>query len=274
LFSWKKKKESSSSSADWKSKAKELLPLLAGLILTLSAVFLARHRIASAEKDIARKAAPVEIVVPAVAIPAGGVFTEENLAKKPVPSSGIGSRNVPAGEYKLLVGARAKAELAPGEPILWTDVEEPYDVDVFSRTIPTGRRALTLEVDASASFAGLIRCGDRVDLSCEGENGRRTRSWILDVPVISVNRIYNRLPSGEETREVSTVTLSVTPEEGVLLASMARTGRIRWFLRNPEEPHRVVPPRAFAAGTLSENVEIWKRGLREVHPSKYEAAIP
>ncbi len=274
MFFWKRKKEGSSSSGGWKSKAKELLPLLAGLLLTLSALFLARHRIAAAERDIVRKAAPVDIVVPAVPIPAGGVFTAENLAKKPVPSSGTGSRNVPASEFKLLLGARAKGDLAPGEPILWTDVDEPYEVEVFSRTIPEGRRALTLEVDASASFAGLIRCGDRVDLLCTGEGGRGPGKWILEVPVISVDRVYNRLPAAEESREVATVTLSVTPEEGTLLSSSARGGRIQWFLRNPEEPRRPAASQVSVAGRPSENVEIWKRGVREIPSSGYGRALP
>jgi Flp pilus assembly protein CpaB len=232
--------------------------------LTLAAILLARQRILAAEMDIRRKAAPVDIVVPSAPIPVGGLFTEKNLARKSVPVSGTGSRNVPAAEFELLLGARAKGDLAEGEPILWTDVEEPFDSDNFSRTIPSGRRALTFEADISSSFAGLIRPGDSVDLLYEGDKSIGARAWINAVPVISVDRQFGRAPSKEESREVSTITLSVTPEEGRLLATKAREGRIFWFLRNPDEPSRSGVTSGLRAEQAPPITEIWKAGIREL----------
>ncbi|MBI5419156.1 MAG: Flp pilus assembly protein CpaB [Deltaproteobacteria bacterium] len=272
MFFWKKKRETSSSSGRWKSKAKELLPLFAGLALTLAAILLARHRLVAAEREIHKKAAPVEIVVPSVPIPAGGVFSEQNLAKKPVPSSGISSRNVPAAEFELLLGARAKGNLAPGEPILWTDVDEPLEADTFSQTIPERRRALTLEADQSASFAGLIRPGDRVDLYCEGGSAKPIRTWFRDVPVIAVDRNFDKPASAEEAPEVSTVTVSVTPEEGRILAGAAREGRIHWFLRNPDEMSKPAIASSIKKG-IPEKVEIWKGGVRELRSASLNGEL-
>ncbi|MDA8122129.1 MAG: Flp pilus assembly protein CpaB [Deltaproteobacteria bacterium] len=266
MFFWKKKKESSSSSGAWNKWSREILLFLAGLTLTLSAIFLARHRIAAVEREIRVQSSPVEIVVPSVLISAGEVFSEQNLAKKTVPASGTSNRNVPASEYELLVGARAKGNLAAGEPVLWSDVEEPFDMDKFSQVVPAGRRALTIEADVSSSFAGLIRPGDRVDLLCDGENGKTVKSWIRAVPVISVDRHYNRPPSGEESKEISTITVSVTPEEGITLASGARGGRLHWFLRNPDEPSRPATRNARISTTFRKKVEIWKAGILEPVP--------
>jgi pilus assembly protein CpaB len=261
LFFWKRKKENSSSRTGWNKKSKELLLLLAGLALTLTAIFFARQRITATERDLHRKAAPVDIVVPSVPIPAGSVFTEQNLAKKPVPASGTSSRNVPAREFELLIGARAKGNLAAGEPILWTDVEEPFDPEKFSQIIPAGRRAFTIEATTSSSFAGLLRPGDSVDLLCEGGDGKGTRTWLLAIPVISVDRHFSRAPSKEESRDVSTVTITVTPEEGKLLAMTAREGRIHWFLRNPDESAATFHPRTKQAAEIT---EIWKAGIPEL----------
>lgn len=261
MFFWKRKKENSSSRTGWNKKSKELLLLFAGLALTLSAIFFARQRITATERDLHRKAAPVDIVVPSVPIPAGSVFTEQNLAKKPVPASGTSNRNVPAGEFELLIGARAKGNLAAGEPILWTDVEEPFDPEKFSQIIPAGRRAFTIEATTSSSFAGLLRPGDSVDLLCEGGDGKGTRTWLRAIPVISVDRHFSRTPSKEESRDVSTVTVTVTPEEGKLLAMAAREGRIHWFLRNPDESVATFQPRIKQA---AENIEIWKGGVPEL----------
>ena len=267
MFFWTRKKESSSSCEGRSRKYKELLLLLAGLALTLAAIFLARQRIIAAEREIHRKVSPVEIVVPSIPIGSGEVFTEQNLSKKSVPATGTGSRNVPAAEFELLLGAHAKGNLAAGEPILWTDVEEPFDTERFSRTIPPGRRAFTLDVNTSSSFAGLIRPGDIVDLLCERESGRSSNAWIRAIPVISVDRHFGKAPSKEESRDIATVTVSVSPEEGRLLASAARGARVHWFLRNPEEPEKRAASHIKPVKPEALQVEIWKAGIKEQLPA-------
>ena len=157
---------------------------MAGLFLCGFALAAAGRRVATVEKDIRRQANPVEVVVASVPIPAGETFSVMNLAKKAIPSSGTGQRNVPASEYELLVGARAKTAIDPGEPVLWTDVEEPFDAETFSRTILPGRRAMTLGVDTTSSFAGMLHPGDRVDLLV-GRDGANSADWIRDIPVIA-----------------------------------------------------------------------------------------
>ncbi len=266
MFFWKRKEENSSSFGSRNRRSRDLFLLLAGLALTTTSIVLARHKIVAAEKEIQRKAAPVEIVVPAVSLQAGDVFSEQNLAKKSVPASGTSTRNVPATEFELLIGGHAKGNLAAGEPILWTDVEEPLDAEKFSQTIPAGRRAFTFESDISSSFAGLIRPGDSVDLLCEGETGKRTRTWIRAIAVISVNQHFAKIPTKEESREVSTMTVSVTPEEGSFLAAAAREGHIHWFLRNPDEPSKSASTYRARTKQSEDTIEIWKAGRQELLP--------
>ncbi len=241
--------------------------MLAGVALTLSAIFLARQRITAAEREVQKKISPVEIVVPSIPIRAGDAFTEQNLARKSVPATGTGSRNVPAAEFELLLGAHAKGNLAEGEPILWTDVDEPFDTERFSQTIPAGRRAFTIEVNTSSSFAGLVRPGDIVDLLCEREAGRASQAWVRAIPVISVDRHFGKSPSREESRDISTVTVSVSPEEGRLLAAAGREGRIHWFLRNPTEPSTSAASGTRPPKPAPVKIEIWKAGMQELHPA-------
>lgn len=272
MFSWRKRGDSSSSGG-WSSKAREGLPLLAGILLAATAVLLARQRIAAVERALRDSAAPVEVVVASVAIPAGSTYSEQNLAKKALPASGTSRRNIPPGEFELLLGARAKTDIAEGEPVLWTDVEEPFEVERFSQTIPIGRRAVTLDADAASSFAGLLRPGDRVDLLCEGEIDAAPRTWIRNVPVIAVDRSYNGSPPAEGFAEAAAVTLSVSPSEGTRLAAAARHGRIRWFLRNPDDkasPSGAAAARRDAPGI----VEIWHAGIRVVPPDASRFLAP
>lgn len=268
MFFWKKETGNSSSSAAWNKRYREILMFLAGLTLTSVAVFLARSRIHAMEFELRRNVSPVGIVVPSTPISSGEVFSERNLAKKTVPVSGTSGRNVRAEEFELLVGARAKGNIAPGDPILWSDVEEPFEMEKLSQIVPQGRRALTIVADSSSSFSGCIRPGDRIDLLCNGGNGISNQTWIHGIPVISVDRNFNRPPSKDESADISTITVSVTPEEGRMIATGAGGGRLHWFLRNPEEPPERVSRISGKSHPLFLPIEIWKGGIREsgTHP--------
>jgi Flp pilus assembly protein CpaB len=257
LFASMKRKARSFSSGKWAGKVRTLLPLLAGLLLCGFALAAAGRRVATVEKEIRRQADPVDVVVASVPIPTGETFSTQNLAKKAIPSSGTGQRNVPASEFELLVGARAKTAIDPGEPVLWTDVEEPYDTDAFSRTVLPGYRAMTLGVDATSSFAGMLHPGDRVDLLME-RSGAISTDWVHDIPVIAVDRDHNRLAHASDKGESATVTLMVTPVEGSRIARAS--GKVRWFLRNPDD-NAAVAPGPPAKPVASRPVEVWKGGV-------------
>jgi Flp pilus assembly protein CpaB len=240
----------------------DFLPLIAGMILTMLAIFVARQRISTVERDILGKAAPTEIVVAATSIPTGATFSLENLSKKAVPSSGTSRRNVPASDFSLLLGARAKLKISEGEPILWTDVEEPFTADSFSLTIAKGRRAMTLEADRKTSFSGLLRPGDYVDLLKEEKDHRGFTPLLSHVPVLAVNRHFLPLFSEREEYEIDTITVSVTPVEATMLSSAARGGSISWLLRNPSDPD-IRQKRKRVLSKSSPPIEIWKAGIRE-----------
>jgi Flp pilus assembly protein CpaB len=258
LFASMMRKARSFSSGKWAGKVRTVLPLLAGLLLCGFALAIAGRRMASLEKDILRQANPVEVVVASVPIPAGETFGVRNLAKKAIPSSGTGQRNVPASDFELLVGARAKTAIDPGEPVLWTDVEEPFDTDAFSRTILPGRRAMTLGVDTTSSFAGLVHPGDRVDLLVEG-SGAHSAEWVRNLPVIAVDRDRNRLAHPSEKEEAATVTLMVSPEEGSRIARFS--GKVHWFLRNPDD-NAIFSAGPAATPMTFHAVEVWKGGVK------------
>ncbi|MGE5285495.1 MAG: Flp pilus assembly protein CpaB [Actinomycetota bacterium] len=253
-----KRKARSFSSGKWAGKVRTLVPPLAGLLLCTFALAVAGRRVATVEKEIRRQSNPVEVVVASAPIPAGETFDLRNLAKKAIPSSGTGARNVPAAEFELLVGARSKTAIDPGEPVLWTDVEEPYDTDAFSRVVLPGRRAMTLGVDTTSSFAGLLHTGDRVDLLLE-RSGANAADWVRDIPVIAVDRHHNRLADPSDKVETSTVSLMVTPGEGSRIARAS--GKVHWFLRNPDD-NAAVAPAPPARPTTSGPVEIWKGGVK------------
>ena len=257
-----KKKASSFCCAGWSDRLKELLPFGIGVILMVLAVLAAMKRVASVENEIIKRSEPVAIVVASVPIPAGTDFHTGNLAMKTVPASGTGMRNVPASDFELLIGAKSKSTIDPGEPVLWTDVEEPFDTDIFSKTVPKGRRALTLTVDTTSSFSGLLRPGDRVDLMAKDAKNRS--KWIRDISVIAMDRNINRAARSEETMGTSAVTLMVTTEEGAAIAEASTEGQLFWFLRNPND-NTTIDPRKNNRTAYSA-VELWHAGIRVLPP--------
>jgi len=232
--------------------------------LTGFALMTAGQRIAAVERGIRRQLDPVDVVVASQPISAGQAFSEANLARKAVPSSGTGPRNVPAKDFGLLVGASAKNPIDPGEPVLWTDVEEPFDSEGFSNHILAGRRAFTIAADASSSFAGLLVPGDRVDLLAHRSDGGNA-VWIRDLPVAAVDRIQRPSGDPEGLRDPATITLMVTPGEGARIAAAAAAGRLHWFLRNPADAGAAMrTPRRRASALAA--VEVWKGGVRAPAP--------
>jgi Flp pilus assembly protein CpaB len=265
LSFWKRKKEPACSSGSWKNKVPSFLPLLAGLILTLLAIFAARQRISAVERDIMGKAAPTEIVVATNLIPKGALFSLENLSKRSVPSAGTSRRNIPAPDFELLLGARTKVEISDGEPVLWTDVEEPIDVDKFSLKIAKGRRAITIDADMRASFSGLLRPGDHVDLLRKRKDARGFTPLLFHVPVLAVDSQFLPLSSREDGSGIGTITVAVTPNEAILLSAATQEGEISWLLRNPADHGRQPKGKSMSANASSP-VEIWKGGIRERKP--------
>lgn len=268
MFASMRRKARSFFSAKPAGRFREGIPLALGVILAGIALAAASRRIAAVEKEIRDRSNPVEVVVAATPIATGETLGEGNLARKSIPASGAGARNVPAAEFGLLLGGRLRNPVEPGEPVLWTDVEEPYDTKPFSRGIAPGRRAMTLGVDATSSFAGLLHPGDRVDLLCEpdGKGSGSAPRWVRDIPVAAVDRNHDRLGKPADSPDAATVTLLVTPAEGLWIATSAGSGRIHWFLRNPDDNTVVIPARRRGPKSPPA-VEVWKAGLPESRQS-------
>lgn len=117
---------------------------------------------------------------------------------------------------------------------------------------------MTLGVDTTSSFAGMLHPGDRVDLLVE-RPGANSTAWVRDIPVIAVDRDHNRIAHPSDKEETATVTLMVTPGEGSLIARTS--GKVHWFLRNPGD-NAAAAPGTPAKPVTSRAVEVWKGGVK------------
>ena len=156
-------------------RVRRFAPVLFGILLSGSALYLASSRVAALKGRIVASTVPTEVVVASARIEAGDSFTEKNLARFRLPACSVGRRHVPVADFQLLIGASARERLEPGDPVLWTDVDDPLEIPPLADAVPEGRRAVTLPVDPTSSFAGMLRPGDRVDLLCSGGSAGKGR---------------------------------------------------------------------------------------------------
>jgi Flp pilus assembly protein CpaB len=140
----------------------------------------------------------------------------------------------------LLLGLAAsravRVALAAREPLPAVSAPPPAaPPPAFSEEVPHGRRAVSIQVDASAAILRELRPNDRVDViatsALPGEKGAHvSRAVLSGVPVLGVKTDDAKAGSARP----ATVALLVTPDEGMTLAA-AQGARFSLLLRNPDD---------------------------------------
>jgi pilus assembly protein CpaB len=154
---------------------------------------------------------------------------------------------VPEGastDAKAVVGRVAMSTLLPGEIVLEKKIASEKAGRGLAAFIPPGKRAYTIQTPRTASnVAGFIVPGDKVDVLLnlksirdDGTGGGSTSTLLQAVEVLAVDQVLE-VPEGNkvDTKEVSSVTLLVTPEEMLKLDLGQNAGQLTLSLRNPED---------------------------------------
>jgi pilus assembly protein CpaB len=186
----------------------------------------------------------VEVLVAQRDIPLGAAITRDMLGSQQLPQSYLEDRHIPRSEADRILGVRVTSGVKSGESLLWTDLamtsEQRRDL---SGLVRNGMRAITIRADVSASFGGLLRAGDRVDvlLTVERESEDHVTIPLLQNLLVLASGRDTGGPArpGERTSygpgTVNQVTLSVTLEQAAVLALAQEQGRLTLVLRNPDD---------------------------------------
>lgn len=195
---------------------------------------------------------PIEVLVATRDIGLGTAVTADMLGSRALPQSYLEDRHIPASEADRIIGVRVTSGVKGGESLLWTDLattsEQRRDL---SGLVQEGQRAITIRADVSASFGGLLRPGDRVDvlLTVEREPNQFVTVVLLQGRLVLASGADTGAPlrPGERrttnTGTVNQVTLSVTLEQAAALALAQEQGRLTLVLRNPDDINTVENPR-------------------------------
>src|SRR5690606_19692375 len=110
--------------------------------------------------------------------------------------------------------------------------------EAFSQKVRTGRRAITIPVDAINSVSGMLVPGDLIDLyvSFEYRRKRITAPLLQGVLVLATgsdSRQAGVEGDADQGAAFSTVTLDTAPEEAARLVAARQAGTITALLRHP-----------------------------------------
>ncbi len=184
----------------------------------------------------------VERVVAAVALEAGTVLQVAHLAARAYPAELAPSDSLDAARFEDLDGMVLTQALRAGDLITRAHVQAPSGP--FSEQLLSGRRAVTVPVDALSSVSGLIRPGDLIDIyvSFDDRQRRVTAPLLQSVAVLATGHKAQGMGGGPgaETQDYNTLTLDVGPDEALKLLAARQHGRITALLRHPEDqtPHQ------------------------------------
>lgn len=232
--------------------------MLAFAILAgLGAAWAARQHIQGRVALLESQARVPEVarIVAASDLPAGTRLETSHLAIRSFPASVVASDSLIPARFSELEGMLLRSPLVAGDAVLPVHVQR-QKFSAFSTSLISGRRAITMPVDAINSVSGLLRPGDLIDLyvSFEYQRRRITAPLLQGVLVLATGMETQTLSADErETTSYfeqgyTTVTLDVAPEDAVKLVAARQSGTITAILRNPGDS---VPSSKASRGDLA-----------------------
>ncbi len=187
----------------------------------------------------------VKVVVAATNLMVGQALAESDLKEVPMPAGQL-PKDVFVGK-KDVVGRGVIIPMQEKELVLNSKLAPREAGAGLPPKIPQGMRAISVRVREDVSVAGFTLAGTRVDLLLTGnidpnnDPTKITTTTVLEnVEVLTANQELQS--DGTPKKDVSVVTLLVSPEDAQKLTLASTQGNIRLSLRNPMDREEVKPP--------------------------------
>jgi pilus assembly protein CpaB len=232
-----------------------------GLLASVcAAVLMAALKAGGASANAAPKT--VEILVVNADLPGMTKIEQELLETKEV-----GVREKPDGAFTdpvQVLGRVLKAGLVAGQPVLASTLLEDDGGAQLASSLPSGMRAVSVEINGSSALRGLLFPGSRVDVivaykSVPGSRGTGpvSRTLLQNVGVLAVEdkTVFTVESDDEDDKSKGSslsrrstrglmVTLMVDPQQARELQSARDVGQLSLSLRNPLDASLTADPAA------------------------------
>ena len=218
------------------ARPKAALLLAVAMVFGLLAMVAASKHMRNARLGTAATRDATEIVVAARDIAFGTKLIAEDLSTLVWPGKPAFEGAV--GEPGDIVGRVTTMPLARGEPILEAKLAAEGSKEALAALIPTGMRAMTVQIDKAIEAGGLLVRGSRVDVVVTIEPDEHTRAKmsktiLQNIEVLCAGPVQSpeddKAPAGYSSH--TTVVLLVKPNQAEALAHACTEGKIRLVLR-------------------------------------------
>lgn len=181
------------------------------------------------------QSAKTKVVYSTKNIEEGEIIAQEALEERDVeqakaPVDAFNSSNAVVGQIA--------AYPIPAGTIVSNHAIKPMAVQTgFEGKIKEGMRALTFGVDTNSGVAGFIAPGSHVDVVAITGSAENTKAApvMSDVEVVAVGTTYQKAPGSQTANPAGSVTVAVTPEEGVKLIRAISAAKLYLTLRNDKD---------------------------------------
>jgi pilus assembly protein CpaB len=227
-----------------------LIAMVAGL--SLSFLWYRQSLVGPAE-PVVTQVATRAVLVAAHAMPAGTLLRAGDMAWDDLPADAVVGADIVRGTASEtdFIGAATRRAFAAREPLTAAELAKPGDREFLIAALGPGLRAVSINVDAVQSTAGLVMPGDRVDViltqsftpqSTDAAHRSVGETVLRDLRVIAVDQTIS--PAGKPTDvrnalgEVhlpKTVTLEVTERQAAMLLVADQLGKIQLALRGQQD---------------------------------------
>lgn len=160
-----------------------------------------------------------------------------------------------------------RVPIANGEPIRRERLIKGPTAGLMSTLLPSGKRAIAIEVSASTTAGGFILPNDRVDVIRTFRDQEQTRdkgvevvgseTILTNVRVLAMGETYET-KNGESTLKGVTATLELEPRQAELIVLAQRTGSGQLILAlrplvdaNPKDEANAAPPQDPSDGNMT-----------------------
>jgi pilus assembly protein CpaB len=186
-------------------------------------------------------------------IPRGSPIYAEMMETAIVPKKFVQPQAI--GTSDSVYGMVTVVPISKGEQVTISKLAYPKQAigSSLSGNTPVGKRAITVSVDNIASLAGMIRPGDYVDIisildlpAQSGVESKQKKNTTIvplfqNVLVLAVGQETSAISIGDSRKKTDKkeaspfITLALTPQEANLIAFVQEQGKIRMFLRSPND---------------------------------------
>lgn len=176
----------------------------------------------------------IPVVVAARNLPIGTMLSSADLRVATWPARSPVQGGFSSADQLLSRGL--VADMVENEPITTNKLAPTEAGAGLPPVIPSGMRAISLQVNEVIGVAGFVTPGNRVDVvaTIQRQENTMSRVVVTNVRVLAAGTKVDqqRAQNGEPIR-TSVVTLLVTPADGERIALASVEGRLHLTLRNP-----------------------------------------